>query len=210
VRNRICIGPDCDRRGGHFGYCLSHYAQWRRGKDLTPLRPYNSKTKDEVSCSVSGCGRPLRARGLCKAHSDHVKKYGAPREIKSYRPIGRPCGIVGCDEPALAKLRCAKHLQYGYNLSRFGITLEGFVRLLDAQGGVCAICSGTNPNGNALSVDHDHACCPGDRSCGRCIRGLLCSPCNFAVGMMRDEPARLRVAANYLERSQPYLRPAVA
>ena len=30
-----------------------------------------------------------------------------------------------------------------------------------------------------LSVDHDHACCPGQMSCGRCIRGSICQPCNL-------------------------------
>lgn len=128
-----------------------------------------------------------------------MKKYGEIREIKSYDLVGRECGIAHCDNPAIAKLRCDKHLQYGYNLSRFGISLEDFVSLLERQGGVCAICAGVNANGKALSVDHDHGCCPGDRSCGRCIRGLLCAACNLAIGMMRDDPARLRAAAAYIE-----------
>jgi hypothetical protein len=32
-----------------------------------------------------------------------------------------------------------------------------------------------------LSVDHDHKCCDGPTSCGRCVRGLLCTGCNRHV-----------------------------
>lgn len=31
-------------------------------------------------------------------------------------------------------------------------------------------------------IDHNHGCCAGERSCGACIRGVLCSRCNTMVG----------------------------
>src|SRR4029077_2130187 len=36
--------------------------------------------------------------------------------------------------------------------------------------------------GALLAVDHDHNCCPGAHSCGKCIRGILCGTCNSALG----------------------------
>ncbi|QOC59453.1 endonuclease VII [Microbacterium phage AnnaLie] len=54
---------------------------------------------------------------------------------------------------------------------------------------VCAVCGATHKR---FHVDHDHAT-------GQ-VRGLLCGPCNQTLGLMQDDPARLRAAAAYLER----------
>jgi hypothetical protein len=54
--------------------------------------------------------------------------------------------------------------------------------LLDKQHGKCALCS-AELNGS-FHVDHDHGCCPGVRSCGACVRGILCQSCNFMEGWL--------------------------
>lgn len=59
----------------------------------------------------------------------------------------------------------------------YRITPDQYDELFARQGDVCAICKAA-PRKNALSVDHDHGCCPGKRSCGNCIRGILCPRCN--------------------------------
>jgi hypothetical protein len=63
-----------------------------------------------------------------------------------------------------------------------------------AQGGRCAICNQPEGGGRwgVLVVDHHEAT-------GR-IRALLCHNCNTSLGLMAEDPARLRAAANYLER----------
>lgn len=70
------------------------------------------------------------------------------------------------------------------SIKRHGITQEQFDTLLIQQGGVCASCKGDSPQGNysRFCIDHDHNCCPGKYSCGKCIRGLLCGPCNLVAG----------------------------
>lgn len=80
---------------------------------------------------------------------------------------------------------------------KFGLTIERYDELLARQDGVCAVCREA-PGYRGLDVDHDHSCCPGRRSCGRCIRGLLCSPCNRAIGYFRDDPVLMRAAIEYL------------
>ena len=94
-----------------------------------------------------------------------------------------------------------RYLNYSYT-SRFGITLAEYEALLQKQGGRCAIC-GTKPNGERLAVDHDHACCPGKRSCGKCVRGLLCGHCNRGLGHFNDREALLARALAYLSRWAP-------
>lgn len=90
------------------------------------------------------------------------------------------------------------------NLKRkSGMTEHDYRKLLAAQGGKCAICGDTNPGGRwkhrgRFHVDHDHACCPGKSSCGRCVRGLLCGACNVGLGAFRDNQDALMTAVAYL------------
>lgn len=51
----------------------------------------------------------------------------------------------------------------------------------------------------SLYVDHDHACCPGQRTCGKCIRGMICQGCNTALGHVKDDPIVLQNLINYLK-----------
>jgi hypothetical protein len=82
---------------------------------------------------------------------------------------------------------------------RYGLTLETYTSMLEAQGGVCAIegCNRTN-GAKRMHVDHDHECCPTGRSCGKCVRGLLCQNCNRAIGQMSNDPNIVLGIAEYL------------
>ncbi len=97
----------------------------------------------------------------------------------------------------------AQQSAYGYAnrpklaASRKGLTAEKVQELLGIQAGQCAIC----PIELAVPhIDHDHACCPGTTSCGRCVRGLLCASCNHMLGKARDRPEVLEAAALYLRK----------
>lgn len=76
----------------------------------------------------------------------------------------------------------------------YGISRERYLVMLDEQDGKCGVCRRpewrTHPKTGRvymLSVDHDHGCCPGKKSCGKCVRGLLCARCNNVLGHAEDE-----------------------
>lgn len=84
---------------------------------------------------------------------------------------------------------------------KYRLSLERYQELLEAQDGRCAICGVASPGDiriDRFHVDHDHSCCPGKESCGKCVRGLLCRACNTALGNFRDDPNVLLGALTYL------------
>ena len=85
-------------------------------------------------------------------------------------------------------------LSWAKRLYKYGITKEQYLTMYQQQNGLCAICLGPcrDSRNRSMAVDHCHVT-------GR-IRGLLCSPCNTAIGMLQDSPVMLRRAADYLEK----------
>lgn len=78
-----------------------------------------------------------------------------------------------------------------------------FEALLEAQHGLCAAChrpmERTGKGPLAVVVDHDRACCGRNRSCGRCVRGLLHSACNLVLGNAGDDVELLLDLAAYIK-----------
>lgn len=94
-------------------------------------------------------------------------------------------------------------------METYGITGEEYEALLEAQGGVCAICGGKRPYN--LDVDHDHAVeqalvnqgVPPIEAVRRSIRGLLCKVCNrHLLPAVHDQVGLLMSAARYLHDSK--------
>lgn len=90
--------------------------------------------------------------------------------------------------------------------AKYELSPEQYWELYEAQGGRCPICLHARGLSRNLAVDHDHDLCkdhPPDRACPLCIRGLLCSGCNYtllgrygmeallrAVAYLKNPPAR--------------------
>lgn len=67
---------------------------------------------------------------------------------------------------------------------RYGITEAQYNDLLTEQGNSCAVCRTEFTATVKANVDHDHNCCVGAKSCGKCLRGLLCSKCLTLASIM--------------------------
>jgi hypothetical protein len=71
---------------------------------------------------------------------------------------------------------------------KYGITYDEYDLLLEKQGGGCGICGSKIPGGRGrFHIDHDHSCCPTEKTCGKCVRGLLCAHCNTKLGMLESD-----------------------
>lgn len=123
-----------------------------------------------------------------------------------YRPDCRECNLEGQRNryhsiPGPRTTRVLLEVPKGttravtLRLARYGLSFEGYCALLNKQDSSCAICK---VEGETLYIDHDHNCCAGNRSCGQCVRGLLCHRCNTMLGFALDNMDTLVNAAFYL------------
>lgn len=164
-------------------------ARPRIGLDMTSV--------PSITCSTCGESKPL----------DEIKKLyksgtrGRCRVCVNIAQNQRYHALK--DSPGFKKSKKADALWAYYRLRP-----EDWNRIWQAQGEGCGICGCSETESIAkdrfgLVVDHDHSCCPGAKSCGKCVRGILCKPCNTGIGYFKDAPERLEEAARYLRTASP-------
>lgn len=114
--------------------------------------------------------------------------------VNNGRADGRQVWCKSCSSVA-GKVQ---HKRYCY-----GLEPGMFDELLAAQGGACAVCRTTEPGERGWHVDHDHSCCPEAKTCGKCLRGVLCARCNLRVIPVLEgdllEPGLAYLAAHRVE-----------
>jgi hypothetical protein len=114
-------------------------------------------------------------------------------------PKLRKCRICGEDDPenfypgrASTCKKCHSAIVNGRRQHGDGAAILRWRTEREAAvDGRCEICGKSDAqNGKLLAVDHDH-------ETGK-LRGLLCGQCNTVLGLVKDEPAVLLRAAEYL------------
>ncbi len=128
-----------------------------------------------------------RPRWQCQ-NCDRERSKATPRDVKaarnrkSYQKTGKKIPSV--------------HYRKRIDMTQYGLTEDQAVEIRKID--KCQSC-GEPQVGRLLSIDHDHSCCPGKNSCGRCIRGVLCAGCNLALGLLKDDPKRVESLLIYLK-----------
>jgi hypothetical protein len=118
--------------------------------------------------------RVASSRRFYERHRDKILKKGN----RDYA-LNREAGIVRSRRSFLKRA--------------YGITLEEYQAMLVAQDNKCALC-GDEFDGDSLKACLDHCHTTGKN------RGLLCSRCNWGIGLFKDSTERLRKAISYLEK----------
>ena len=180
---KICLAEECTAPSVSRGLCARCYSRIRR---LGRLEDYPA-TISTARHSLSGVDVEARTAtcSVCGPVSIRVKKSRKAHE----------CVTVSRRSPASTARRRRERLKQYY-----GLTKEDYDGLLRSQGNTCAICRTTESGARDWHVDHDHACCPGRKTCGQCVRGILCHRCNAGLGYFRDNTTNMARAIEYLTR----------
>lgn len=123
--------------------------------------------------------KKCRKCGITKTLDNFYKRKGVPDGLRSY--------CKDCDRAIERNLR-------------YGLSEDRYLEMYEDQNGKCAICKQEDDEGKSLCVDHDHSCCSGRTSCGKCVRALICGRCNKALGIVKDDISTLEEMTNYLLR----------
>lgn len=168
-------------KDGHDYYCK----YCRVGTHL------NSINNQDKKCSLNDCNKSHYAKDLCRMHYSRNVRNGHTNLLTKV-------------------IQNEKTYQYGdiklvykrnwFLMHHYKMTFDTF---LERSANGCEIC-GNKPERN-LHVDHDHKCCNGRKSCGKCVRGVICNRCNTAVdklenGLMRADYPLYNKLQEYLEK----------
>lgn len=80
---------------------------------------------------------------------------------------------------------------------RHNLYKHEYLEILNSQDNKCGV-KGCDKKPSI--IDHDHDCCSGKRSCGKCVRGILCVGHNIGMGNLGDNIEGLLSAAEYLKK----------
>lgn len=151
-------------------------------------RTYNRAAYQRSRDGLPGL-RLARPVGAAKACRDCGQVLPPEAFYRSARAAdGRSSYCTSCQEARVTSSMAKKGGRRSYRLQRrYGITAADADAMLEAQGGLCAVCC-ERP---AEHVDHDHLT-------GK-VRGMLCFCCNQGLGNFRDRADVMRAAIAYLE-----------
>ena len=111
-----------------------------------------------------------------------------------------------------SNIESRRQYEHERDVKKYGKPAEWYRDQLIAQRGVCALCFHLNhvrETIQRLTIDHDHECCNlKTKSCGECVRGLLCWQCNIRIAEIEailKQGTVVPLAGTWLYRAVKYL-----
>jgi hypothetical protein len=186
---------------------------------LRPVRWNSSKLEWSRFCHTSYCSNHQRKCTYCgrtydRADPDGGTKYcshecktaGYQSADNSNRRRQEPVPCANCQHPITGAKPNADVCRncrgrYSSQIASHHLDTDWALRLINATH--CDCCGEKltrNHDRHKGIVDHDHGCCPGQVSCGKCVRGIICNDCNTKAGAIEANPERYQAVLNYLGR----------
>jgi hypothetical protein len=188
-----CIVESCENtKTIAKSLCSKHYHRQHRYGNTSFVK--QNKQPPEL-CIVDSCNRKTKAKSLCEAHYARFKRDGSSfshstiRSVHNYS-VSDTCIIPRCNKKPHARQMCRPHYSQWHKHD------IDFLNILDMFEAGCQTCGSTD----ALSIDHDHNICSDNFACEKCFRGILCGPCNRALGIVKDDKSILNNMIKYLKR----------
>jgi hypothetical protein len=187
-----CLVPECpETRKYASDYCPGHTHRLRRYGSPTglPLSRY-SKDATEKRCTRCKKTRLLAEFGPMKNGQLGLK----PKCLECEAEIARVRRQNELPEQRLVRLarrRADKRARYG---PKAAVAWEE--RVIH-HGLGCEVCGTTEGD---IGIDHDHGCEAGhpiSKGCDQCYRGILCSSCNGALGLLGEDVDRMMALVSY-------------
>lgn len=230
-RRGLCASHREEFTTGPMGYCMNpgckepikpracfgaNYAT-ARARDR---RCVECRRETRGRCPIKNCLQPTYAKGPCLDHRAEHSAAGMrwcthPKCWNPLKPVtrfaksakgygGREswCGDCHAQYSAVRRAVDRGATRRNERSRAYGLSIEEFDNLLAAQDGCALAACGVkwdsvrNPR-----LDHDHACCDKEGSCGRCVRQFLCNRCNTMLGRYHDDPIMMSMA---IGRSKTY------
>jgi|ERR1700675_944336 len=142
----------------------------------------------------------LRRKNGCLATSNKLLLCPVCKE--KFIPTGRNifCSLK-CRHKNENRIRRDKPAEFGFqNRLKYNhrISLPEYKILISLGCSLCGEPFSDRENRLRPCIDHNHTCCPRNKSCSKCRRGLIHNKCNLLLGYAEDNIKILQKAILYL------------